>query len=705
MRVCPKEACEAGFRRAVRVFRAAAAACLLILVALPARAARIGLDPLMGDGSAGRTVVLSGVSFEPSTPYTILIGGFNVIPFSVTSNASGVIAATTLTLPDLPRGNLEVMLASATLTRSFTGAFRVWPNTCLTPIIGEGRFGETYQTNAAISVGGWVGMVLQVEGWGFAAGVTIPTSSITVGGVATTHPAIAVSAGGRFPSTTLVVSSNLPNGFKDLVVNDGSPQVFAGVYQVRRSIGMTPARGYGAVNSTIYIEGWGFVPGNTGAITIGAATVTPNTLAVAADGSFAGTIRLQGDPGGGSVAVNTGQESFPGCYDDTKANQRQAGIVPVTPTGLPNQAIRIQGTGNWTSGQSIAANSSLVLVPGADVPTVHPAIPIAGGRFAPTWIVATQGIELNAEGAAVVDPVAGVTKIGGFYSRRIISECPIVSGGLAGFTTTVSGWGFDDGAGAISAITVGGAAATYPATAVTKSGDFGPTPVAVPALPNGDADVVITDSAATTFARGIHVRRTIGLSFVVGPGVAGDATSLNGYGFAPGTIGANTATFGGIGVSHAAITVAPNGGFPASPLTLPLLNAGPYDIVAQAGEAFLQAYRVYNPVVAVSKYRTPGYANIGSTVTFSISYTNIQWMGEPRATGLVLADTLPLRTQYVAGSTTSALPATPEWYHPSCSCWNGAETPVTDVSAVRWTLSSPLPVGASGYVGFQVLLQ
>ena len=126
----------------------------LCLLAVPARAARIGLVPLMGDGAAGRTIVLSGNCFEPSTTYTIRIGGFAVLPATVTSSAGGVIANTTLTLPDLPRGNLDVMLASATMTRSFTGAFRVWPNLCVSPVIGGGRFGETWETNVAIPTGG-----------------------------------------------------------------------------------------------------------------------------------------------------------------------------------------------------------------------------------------------------------------------------------------------------------------------------------------------------------------------------------------------------------------------------------------------------------------------------------------------------------------------------------------------------------------------
>ncbi|MEK7474566.1 MAG: hypothetical protein AAB152_02925 [Candidatus Coatesbacteria bacterium] len=634
MRVRSEEACPVRLRRAARVIRTAVAG--LCLLAVPARAARIGLVPLMGDGAAGRTIVLSGNCFEPSTTYTIRIGGFAVLPATVTSSAGGVIANTTLTLPDLPRGNLDVMLASATMTRSFTGAFRVWPNLCVSPVIGGGRFGETWETNVAIPTGGWVGMVFRVEGWGFAGGATIGANTITVGGAATTHPAIPVSAGGRFQSATIIVSSNLPNGNQSIVINDGAGNTFTGAYQVRRSIAMSPAKGYGALGSTILIEGWGFTPGTTGAITVGLATTTPGPgLAVAADGSFAGTVRLQGDPGGGQVAVTTGQGSFPNCYNDTTAGTRQLGIYPVTPDGPENGAIRIEGMGNWSNG-TIAADSVTVQVPGGDVPTTHPAIPVANGRFPRRWIVVTDTIELNARGLSMAN--GGKQTNQAFYSRRNLGACPVYSDGTAGFTTTITGWSFDQGSAiAANSTTVGGVTTTHAGTKVDIYGELPPLAVALPALPNGNLAVVVTDSAVTSFASIMHARRTIGLSYVVGPGSAGDVTNLTGNGFVAGAIGANTITFGGTAVAHAGIVVTANGNFASTALTLPALAGGPKDVVAQGGEVFPQAFRVATVGLTVVKTQTPVAPGIGELVTYRVVVTNT---GTGMLTNLTLTDTL-----------------------------------------------------------------
>src|SRR5687767_372369 len=187
-------------------WRALALAASGFLLPTGGEAARLGLNPLMGDGAAGRTTVLSGAGFLPGATLNVTFNGVATSPATVIASATGFIAPVTLVLQAMPYGGNTVVLANAVRTYTFTGAYRVFSNVCLAPALGDGRAGQTWQTNAAIPVGGWSGMVFVVEGTGFAAGATLAADTITVGGAATDHPAVVIAASGRLPSTTVIVA-------------------------------------------------------------------------------------------------------------------------------------------------------------------------------------------------------------------------------------------------------------------------------------------------------------------------------------------------------------------------------------------------------------------------------------------------------------------------------------------------------------------
>jgi uncharacterized repeat protein (TIGR01451 family) len=489
-----------------------------------------------------------------------------------------------------------------------------------------------------------------------------------------------------------------------MVVDDGTSTTFPGVYEVRRSIGLDPAMGSQAKGTITTLQGWGFADGTVAANTItvgGVATI--HLLTNITSGYFSVAMTLNAKAAAGPCVVNVpGQESFSNAYHAVVANSRYMAMVPVVIDGLPNQAFQIKGNDNWKNGV-IAANSVEVRDPAGLVSaTAHAAITIAGKTFPATWVAITSPVGQAADRVRVTDPGATVDSRS-LVVKRTLGICPVYSGGMQGFSATVTGFGFT-GSAAISAITVGGYAASYNPVTAGTGGDFGPTALSLPALPNGDLDIVVNDGAARTFPGLYHARRSIGLSFVAGPGTAGDSTSIKGTGFtASSSILANTITFGGNPTTHAVIAVAADGSYPWAAVTLSKLDAGPYDVSAQ--EVFTQAYRVYNPIVDLGKFSSPPSGAPGAVVTFSFSFTNTGIVGDPRAASFILYDTIPAGMQYVSGSTTFSLPATVDWYHSGCSCFTGVDVPASDVTHIRWTLSSPLPSGQSGYTSFQVPVQ
>ena len=147
-------------------------------------------------------------------------------------------------------------------------------------------------------------MVFVLKGTGFTTNALISTDTITVGGAGTRHPQISVTADGQLPSTTIMVVSNLSAGKKDIIVNDGVPRTFPGAYEVTRVLRLSPARGYWAGGTTIFIEGWGFSDGPLLAIVVGgiSTTKTPAISAIT-NGYFAVQVSLDlAIPGGGNTA-------------------------------------------------------------------------------------------------------------------------------------------------------------------------------------------------------------------------------------------------------------------------------------------------------------------------------------------------------------------------------------------------------------------
>ncbi len=692
-------------------WRALALAAAGFVLPAGGEAARLGLNPLMGDGAAGRTTVLSGSGFLPGAILNVTVNGVATSPATVTASATGFIAPVALVLQAMPYGGNTVVLSDAARTYTFTGAYQVQPNLCLAPVQGDGRAGETSETNAAIPVGGWSGMVFRIEGTGFAAGSTVFADTITVGGSATDHPARVIDAAGRLASTTVIVTSSRSRGFQDILVPAGtSTTVFYGAYEVRRAIGLLPASGpnAGGATATIYIEGTGFddVTITANSITIGAAA-TQHAAFLPVNGMWSGVVRLLGAPGNNSQNVVTAQETFNSAWVSVKGTDRKIGVIPVTLGGVPNQAIRIQGMGHWSSGQSIAADSSLVLGPGADQTTTHGAIAIGSGRFPATWIKIDGSQSDPANGIRVNDPTGGKTDTKCIDLKPSFYACPVVTSGASGWTVSLTGFGLSRNRVMTSLTVTGGSLAGIVGTPTSDT--FGETPtfaVVLPAIASGGWSASLFDTVRNyELRRLVAVRPTIGLSAVNGPGGAGETTDIVGTGFpAAGSLAANAILLTGTAAAtttHSPIGFTATGTFGPATVTLPQLPAGAYDLTAQG--VFPSAYRV-TPMIALSKHVSPVSGGPGDVIAYSFSFTNI---GVGDAAGVfALVDTIPTGMRYQSGSGASLVPGTTiDWRSWTCSCYVGAEPAAADVAAVRWRLPGALPLGASGVVSFRVTLQ
>ena len=685
----------------------------IVFAVVPGRVlcARIGLNPLMGDGAAGRSTVLTGTGFAPNTTYTVYFGGVPALPaLPVVTDNTGSIAAVSVALPALPAGFHDVYLSSPAWSVSFTGAYRVVRNICVSPVIGDGRAGMTWITNPAIPVGGWVGMVFILDGTGFAAGAIIPQDSILVGGLAARHPPIVVTPSGRLPSTTVLVASDMPSGFKDILINDGSVAAFASAYEVRRSIAISPARGSRAIGTRLAIEGWGFTDGALVDVRINNVGLNYKGGVTIANGHFVASATIMQQAGNGlnnvSVVDPSGLSSFPGTYWGLPLGH--GGVIALSPvvySGAPNQAFLVEGLADMVPGsvQPITINEGT---------TVRSAVTqwginASGGTFPATWVKADSPVPAAADRMVVTDAKGNGKEIG-LDVQRSICLCPVTGNGAAGWTVSVTGFGFAAGTtlapGTPRSIAFG-SATTWHATTTITDGSFGPlaATMSVP-LFGGAASVNVGDATGIYyFYQHFRIWPSIGLTWIAGRGTAGETTGITGTGYPLGsTVNPNTITFSGITVAHAGFAEI-RGQFGPIAITLPALMPGPKDVTAIY--TFPQAYRVYNPAISVSKYRNPPSGVKGTEVTWSFSFTNTGYAGGAFVTGMVLLDTIPAGTAYSAGSTTSALPSTLNWYHSGCACWTASDLPSTDVVSVRWTLTSPLPAGASGYASFRATAQ
>jgi len=133
----------------------------------------------------------------------------------------------------------------------------------------------------------------------------------------------------------------------------------------------------------------------------------------------------------------------------------------------------------------------------------------------------------------------------------------------------------------------------------------------------------------------------------------------------------------------------------------PLLGDGSAGWTASISGVSFQPSTAYT--VTVGKHRTPPSAVSAQVVTYSFSYTNVGYAGDPSVKSFVLHDTIPAGMTYVAGTATSYERATVEWYNGSA--WVTVEPAPASVERIRWTLAAPLASGASGLASFQVTVQ
>ncbi len=200
--------------RAVILFAAGAAAG-----AAPA-AATLELAPNTGSGRVGETVLLKGAGFPPSATLIVAVGNAPTAPSLVVTDSAGALGPVYLALAaPLPGGRHAVQVAAgAGKPLEFKQAYAVRPLLTLDPPIGDGHAGATWRTNRAIATGGYLGMVFTLNGTGLPADAFIPADAIRLGRAATVHDPIRVGPDGILPSTTIIVTGELPPGRYDLVL-------------------------------------------------------------------------------------------------------------------------------------------------------------------------------------------------------------------------------------------------------------------------------------------------------------------------------------------------------------------------------------------------------------------------------------------------------------------------------------------------------
>lgn len=120
----------------------------------------------------------------------------------------------------------------------------------------------------------------------------------------------------------------------------------------------------------------------------------------------------------------------------------------------------------------------------------------------------------------------------------------------------------------------------------------------------------------------------------------------------------------------------------------------------------------YESNVEIAKGVDKPRAVPGETLTYELAYTNagLAEVGDPRfGTPLVIGDTIPAGTTYVAGSATNSLvlPTNVLTYTVLYSTnsglsWVDVEPPADSITDIQWWLSDALESGAAGSIGFQV---
>ena len=216
--------------------KSAGTLCLVLSAMVMSRAAsgaQIEIDPSSGSGRTGESIRIKAGGLPASSTLAVFVGGVETFPQIITSDGTGAINnAIVFISGPLPAGRHDVVLREERDHTQKAG-YTVRPTVTLDPPIGDGRAGETWRTNTAIPPGGYTGMIFQLKGSGFPADTFIPADSISLGEKATVHDPIRVATDGILPSTTVIVTSDLPSGRYTLSINAGSLKAaFGSVFHV-----------------------------------------------------------------------------------------------------------------------------------------------------------------------------------------------------------------------------------------------------------------------------------------------------------------------------------------------------------------------------------------------------------------------------------------------------------------------------------------
>jgi uncharacterized repeat protein (TIGR01451 family) len=107
----------------------------------------------------------------------------------------------------------------------------------------------------------------------------------------------------------------------------------------------------------------------------------------------------------------------------------------------------------------------------------------------------------------------------------------------------------------------------------------------------------------------------------------------------------------------------------------------------------------------LSKSASPQAVAVGSTVTWTLTYTNIALtpVGDPATgSGVVIQDAIPANSTYVTNSATCAVyPCTVYYSADGGATWSAAQPAASSVTHLLWHIEQVLPAGASGRVSFR----
>jgi len=365
------------------------------------------------------------------------------------------------------------------------------------------------------------------------------------------------------------------------------------------AVTLTGSKTSGTVGTSVTLTGSGYTPAAT--ISIYWDVITPAKLLTTAVADGAGALPST------VVVVPTSTKGVHVfiAYDTgaNKAGQAKFTVssgITLNPTSIPALAgatTSISGTG-FTPG-TIAANSITM----GGIATSHAAITVAAdGTFPATTVSVVAALPAGAQDVVV----QGVT-----FAKKVMSSLAgqnpkleySATSGNVGSTVTMYGSGFATSepnigltfGGNPQAITVVPGYGTGGAGLVTAdvNGAFQAT-FPVPTMQRG---TYLMHVAAATVVPDVSFAITPKLTLAPTSGNVGDAVTMSGTGFTAGTIAANTVTLGGKTVTHAAITVAADGTFPATGFNVPAVSGGgqKLDVVVQ-GTTFTGAFTV-NPLI------------------------------------------------------------------------------------------------------------